>query len=87
MHLVRWELVEAKCLFRSGGSGRAERVVGGCVLLLLESWALVQLLHMSEQVEFALWPLFHLSLHFHFSYGKERKHKTVSKTVSKAFWG
>lgn len=61
-------------------------MAGSCisvVLLLWDSWALVQLLHVSEQVEFALWPLFHLSLHLHSPYGKEKKHKTVSK----ASWG
>lgn len=36
---------------------------------------LVQLLHVSEQVEFALWSSFHLSLHLHSPYRKEKKHR------------
>lgn len=83
MHLVRQELVENKCFFFCKVNKRKSRKNGWelclcCVLLLRDSWALVQLLHVSEQVEFALWPLFHLSLHLHSPYRKEKKHRTVS---------
>lgn len=78
--------METTCVFCRGNKKKSRKnswgSCGGCLLLLWVSWALVQLLHVSEQTEFALWPSFHPSLYFNSSYSEEKKHRTASK----AFW-